>query len=70
MEWIANRREQGRGPATVGRPYNNVPSYWGVQHAALRGPTTEDGLHNVTYCDGHAKTTNPGRLCALDFRAY
>jgi len=50
-----------------GRPYNEVPSYWGIQHAALTGPTTEDGLYNVIFCDGHAKASNPRRLWTVDY---
>jgi prepilin-type N-terminal cleavage/methylation domain-containing protein len=50
-----------------GRPYNEVPSYWGVQHAGLSGPTTEDGLYNVIFCDGHSKASNPRRLWTVDY---
>ncbi len=50
-------------------PYNDVPSYWGVQHAALGGPTLEDGLYNVTFLDGHAKVQKPRRLWTIDYPA-
>jgi prepilin-type processing-associated H-X9-DG protein len=45
-----------------GAPYNSVPSYWGVNHGATGGPTTEPGIYNVTFADGHAKAMNPTRL--------
>jgi len=48
-------------------PYNNPASFWGVQHAALAGPTTEDGIYNVAFADGHAKIQNPRRLWLIDY---
>jgi len=52
-----------------GLPYNDPASFWGVQHAALSGPTTEDGSYNVTFLDGHAKVQNPRRLWTIDYPA-
>jgi len=57
------------GGQNWGLPYNNVPSYWGVQHGALSGPTMEDGSYNVTFLDGHAKVQNPRRLWTIDYPA-
>jgi|YNPNPStandDraft_1061719.scaffolds.fasta_scaffold13599_6 prepilin-type N-terminal cleavage/methylation domain-containing protein len=53
-----------------GRPYNEVPSYWGVNHGSEPGPTLAPGLYNVIYCDGHAKSANPTRLCTVDYIRY
>jgi prepilin-type N-terminal cleavage/methylation domain-containing protein/prepilin-type processing-associated H-X9-DG protein len=50
-----------------GLPYNDPASFWGVQHAGLSGPTTEDGSYNVTFLDGHAKVQNPRRLWTIDY---
>ena len=57
----------GGGACNGGLPYNNPASFWGVQHAGLRGPTTEDGIYNVAYVDGHAKNANPRRLWTVDY---
>jgi prepilin-type N-terminal cleavage/methylation domain-containing protein/prepilin-type processing-associated H-X9-DG protein len=50
-----------------GLPYNEPASFWGVQHAALQGPTREDGIYNVAFADGHAKIQNPRRLFMIDY---
>jgi len=55
------------GAENWGLPYNDPSSHWGVQHAALTGPTTADGLYNVTFLDGHAKVQNPRRLWTQDY---
>jgi prepilin-type N-terminal cleavage/methylation domain-containing protein/prepilin-type processing-associated H-X9-DG protein len=53
-------------PGTAGLPYNDVPSYWGANHGGVAGPTLEDGLYNVLYCDGHAKVAKPTRVWTVD----
>jgi len=55
------------GEQNWGLPYNNPASFWGVQHAGLSGPTTQDGIYNVAYVDGHAKNANPRRLWTIDY---
>jgi prepilin-type N-terminal cleavage/methylation domain-containing protein/prepilin-type processing-associated H-X9-DG protein len=72
-EWVSSdgcavmRPTDCCGAQNWGLPYNDPASFWGVQHAALIGPTTEDGIYNVAFLDGHAKVQNPRRLFLIDY---
>jgi len=56
----------------IGQPWNDVPSFWGVQHMGLGGPVLDTGqcMYNVVFADGHAKAYNPKRLWTDDLYVF
>ncbi|MCC6443527.1 MAG: hypothetical protein IT210_08750 [Armatimonadetes bacterium] len=56
---LACCRDKG-GWGYQGRPYNDVLSFWGVNHTGLGGPILDQDkcLCNVVFRDGYDKVNN------------